>query len=182
MLTVPLTPQIHSMNYFELFDFPIGFSVDPELLRKKYFALSRRYHPDYHAQSDTEAQEEALEKAAMVNRAFKVFQNRDETIKYVLQLKGLLEDEEKYQLPPAFLMEVMELNEQLMDAPGEAGLATEVGLRVAALQNEIYEAVTPALEQYIDGISPLSDLLEVKSYYFKKKYLQRIWDKLGGIT
>ena len=30
-----------------------------------------------------------------------------------LQLKGLLEEEEKYPLPPDFLMEVMELNENL---------------------------------------------------------------------
>jgi molecular chaperone HscB len=169
------------MNYFELYDFPVSFSVDPNQLRKKFYELSRLYHPDFHAQSGEADQQEVLEKAAMVNRGFKTFQHRDETIRYVLQLKGLLEDEEKYQLPPDFLMEVMELNEQLMDG-GEAGSTTELGLRVAELQNEIYEAVMPVLEQYTDGVSPLSDLLEVKAYYFKKKYLQRLWDKLGGIT
>jgi molecular chaperone HscB len=57
-----------------------------------------------------------LEITANLNKAFKTFQNSDDTIKYVLQLKGLLEEEEKYQLPPDFLMEVLEINEKLMDA------------------------------------------------------------------
>jgi hypothetical protein len=48
-------------------------------------------------------------------KGLKILQDRDQTIKYVLQLKGLLEEEEKYQLPPDFLMEMMEMNEKLLE-------------------------------------------------------------------
>src|SRR6476646_1116887 len=104
------------MNYFEMFEIPVQLKVDKKALSGKFFELSRKYHPDYFINNGPEAQTEALEKSALLNKAFKTFQNPDETIKYVLQFKGLLEEEEKYELPAEFLMEVLEINEQLMDA------------------------------------------------------------------
>src|SRR5690242_8336521 len=104
------------MTYFELFNIPIQLKVDVASLNSKFFELSKKYHPDYFVKDKPETQAEALEKSALLNKAFKTFQNPDETIKYVLKLKGLLEEEEKYELPAEFLMEVLEINEQLMDA------------------------------------------------------------------
>ena len=101
------------MNYFELFGIPVSLTIDKSKLAKKYFELQKKYHPDFFTQNNEAEQDEALEKSSAINKALKVFQNKDSTIKYVLQLKGLLEEEEKYQLRPDFLMEVMELNEQL---------------------------------------------------------------------
>src|SRR5215210_3532333 len=116
------------MNYFELFEIPILLKVDAELLKERFFLLSRKYHPDYFAQAAEEKKSEALEISAMLNKAYKTFQQPDETIKYVLQLKGLLEEGEKYELPPDFLMEVLEINEALMDRdePGNAGLDSRI--------------------------------------------------------
>ena len=101
------------MNYFEVFDIPVQLIIDKAALKKKFFELSRRYHPDYFIQQEPAAQQQALEQSALINKAFKTFTNRDETIKYVLELKGLLTENEKYDLPPEFLMEMMELNEIL---------------------------------------------------------------------
>ncbi|HCL06406.1 MAG TPA: Fe-S protein assembly co-chaperone HscB [Chitinophagaceae bacterium] len=101
------------MTHFELFNLPITLKVDTSGLSKKYFELQRKYHPDRFGQSSEAEQEEALQVSAQINKAFKTLKDPDETIKYVLQLKGLLEEEEKYQLSPDFLMEVMELNEEL---------------------------------------------------------------------
>ena len=99
------------MNYFELFGLPVQLKVDKESLRKKYFELSRQSHPDYFVQTDGVEQEQVLEASALLNKAFKTFSNPDETIKYVLQQKGLLEEEEKYNLPAPFLMQMMDINE-----------------------------------------------------------------------
>ena len=168
------------MNYFELFDIPLSFNVDKSGLSQKYFALQKKYHPDFFTQANEDEQAEVLEKSSMVNKAFKVLQNHDETIKYVLQLKDLLQEEEKYQLPPAFLMEVMEINEELMDAKMEGDKEKLTGFKqkVLSLENEIYEPVKTLIESYKDGISTKEEMLQVKEYYFKKKYLNRI---LAGI-
>ena len=113
------------MNYFELFDIPVSLNVDAGSLTKKYFELQKKFHPDFYTQAGEAEQEEALEKSSAINKALKVLQNKDSTIKYVLQLKGLLEEEEKYPLPPDFLMEVMELNENLSADSTEAIAAFE---------------------------------------------------------
>ena len=101
------------MNYFELFGIPVTITVDTAALAKKYFELQKQHHPDFFTQADEAAQQEALERSSDINKALKVLKNQDATIQYVLKLKGLVEEEEKYPLPPDFLMEVMELNENL---------------------------------------------------------------------
>lgn len=169
------------MNYFELFEIPVQLRVDSKALAEKFFELSRKYHPDYFVNKENKDQAEALEKSALLNKAYKTFQNPDETIKYVLQLKGLLEEEEKYELPPDFLMEVLEINEQLMDAEDDPKLKDRLQSQVENLQSEIYEPVKEIVECYQEGVTSEKELLQVKAYYYKKKYLQRIRHQLAGM-
>jgi molecular chaperone HscB len=157
------------MNYFELFDLPVSLQVDKNLLTKKYFELQRKFHPDFFTQSGENEQVDALEQSASINKALKTLQQPDETIKYVLQQKGLLEAEEKYQLPPDFLMEVMELNENL---------SADSASNLASFENNIYQPVKTIIEQFDDASTTTQQLLQVKEYYFKKKYLQRILDRI----
>ncbi len=169
------------MTYFELFDIPVQLKVDTTTLSKKFFELSRKYHPDFFANESDEAQAEALDKSALLNKAWKTFQNPDVTIKYVLMEKGLLEEEEKYELPPAFLMEVMDINEQIMDAK-ETAATKNLEQTITDLQTEIYEPVAKIVEDYKEGITTKEELLQVKEYYYKKKYLDRIRQQLAGMV
>lgn len=159
------------MNYFELFEMPVTLEIDPGKLAKKYFELQKKYHPDFYTQASEYEQEEALEISSQLNKALKVFKDRDETIKYVLQLKGLLEEEEKYQLPPDFLLEMMELNEELSD---------ESAARIASIEKELYSEVGSIIENYNDERIREQELQKLKAYYYKKKYLKRILDRLAG--
>jgi molecular chaperone HscB len=169
------------MTYFELFNIPIHLKVNPALLSKKFFELSKKYHPDYFANENEQVQAEVLEKSALLNKAWKTFQSPDATIKYVLQQKGLLAEEEKYELPAGFLMEVLEINEQIMDADKE-DIATGLKSKINALQFEIYEPVKEMVENYQEGITSEKELLQVKEYYYKKKYLDRIRQQLAGMA
>ncbi len=159
------------MNYFELFELPISFNVDKSKLALKYFELQKKYHPDFFANGTEHEQEEALEISSQLNKALKILKNQDLTIKYVLQLKELIEEEEKYQLPPAFLMEMMELNEELSEDSAQ---------QIETLETELYSEVQAIIENYDDTTANQADLLKLKEYYYKKKYLQRILDRLAG--
>lgn len=166
------------MNYFEIFQIPMALKVNKEELKSRYFELSRKYHPDYFANGSEQEQEAALENSSLLNKAFKTFQHPDETIKYVLTLKGLLQEEEKYELPPSFLMEVMEINEQLMEMDNEdekAGLISTIN----ELEKQFYEPVKEMVEHYQEGITSKEALLQIKEYYYKKKYLDRIKNRIG---
>jgi molecular chaperone HscB len=166
------------MTYFELFNIPVQLKVDTASISKIFFELSKKHHPDYFANESDEVQAEALEKSALLNKAWKTFQNTDATIKYVLQEKELLQEEEKYELPPDFLMEVMDINEQLMDATEPDAIITLTS-KIKNLQVEIYEPVKEMVENYKDGITTEKELLQVKEYYYKKKYLDRISRELS---
>lgn len=158
------------MNYFELFDIPVSLKVDKSKLAKKYFELQKKYHPDFFTQAGEEGQAAALEKSSSINKALKFLQNQDETIKYVLELKGLLAADEKYQLPQDFLMEMMDLNENL-----SADSATAIN----GIETDLYDEVKDIIEGYNESTST-EVLLKVKAYYFKKKYVQRILERLDG--
>ncbi|GAC1397671.1 MAG: co-chaperone HscB [Sediminibacterium sp.] len=161
------------MNYFELFNIPVTLQADQAALTRKYFELQKTHHPDLFAQASGEKQAEALEQSSLVNKAYKTLQHSSETIKYVLQLKGLLEEEEKYQLSPDFLIEMMELNEQATDVSGQAD-ADSLQHALNKFQTEIYEPVEAIITNYQEGVTSEKELLQVKEYYFRKKYLDRI--------
>lgn len=163
------------MNYFELFEIPVQLKVQTAHLSTRFFELSKKYHPDYFVGEHDLAQAESLENSALLNKAWKTFQNPNETIKYVLQLKGLLEEEEKYELPPDFLMEVLEINEQIMDGTDIENLRPQI----ENLKSEIYAPVKHIVENYKEDVNTEEELLQVKEYYYKKKYIDRIMRELN---
>ncbi len=159
------------MNYFELFEIPVSLSIDKATITKKYVELQKKYHPDFFTQENEAAQDDALEISSAINKAMKVFKTTDATLKYVLELKGMVEEEEKYPLPPEFLMEVMELNENLSEDSSAA---------IETFEKDIYSAVAAIIENYNDAAVTNEDLLKLKEYYYKKKYLHRILERLEG--
>jgi molecular chaperone HscB len=160
------------MNYFELFRLPIGFQVDAAKLRQAYMEIQRTSHPDKFTQSSIDDQDIALEKSAIANKAFTLLNNKELILPYVLEVMGYMETDEKYALSPDFLMEMMDLNEAWMDADSEAA-KSNVTQQVKTIQNAIYTTVKAILEANSIDITKEA-MLQVKEYYYKKKYLDRI--------
>ena len=50
------------------------------------------------------------------------------------------------------------------------------------MPEEIYEPVKEIVEHYQEGAVSEKELLQVKEYYFKKKYLDRIRQQLKGMA
>jgi molecular chaperone HscB len=166
------------MNYFEVYELPVQLLIDKTFLKKKYFELSRRYHPDYFAQAGNDAQQQALEMSSLVNKAFKTFSSPDETIRYVLQLKGLLTENEKYNLPPDFLMGMMDMNEMIAEAQFDPASKTAALQQVLQVEADLYQPVKVYIEGYREGTTTQEQLLQIKDYYFKKKYIERLKQQL----
>lgn len=169
------------MNLFELYEIPISFSPNQAFVKKQYFALSRKYHPDFYSDATDFDKEEILEKSSLVNKGYKIFLNQDELIKYILQISNLLVDEEKYVLPNNFLIQMMELNETLMEAKFDKNLnrVSEIINEIKNIQTQLFNPIKKVIESEIFANLNNSDLLEVKEYYFKKKYLNRILESIN---
>ena len=161
------------MNYFEFFGLPIGFQVDTQKLRAAFMEIQKASHPDKFAQGTTEEQEVALEQSSLANKGFTLLNQKERILPYVLEILGILTPEEKYALEPDFLMEMMDLNEAWMDADDEPAKQAIIG-QVEQLKKEIYAPIKTYMEMdQIDTISQEA-MLQIKSYYYKKKYLDRI--------
>jgi molecular chaperone HscB len=161
------------MNYFELFELPVAPTVDKSKISKKYFELQKKYHPDFFSDAGNQEKEEVMLKSAMVNDAYKTFQDGGRTIEYFLRVTGILETDEKYDLPKPFLMEMMEINESLNEDELHAKSQIE------EFEKKLWDEVKPVIEHYANGITTGTELQQLKLYYFKKKYLKRILDRLA---
>ena len=161
------------MNYFELFGLPIAFKADPNQLRAAFMNIQRASHPDKFVQGTEMEQELALEQSAMANKGFSLLSNTEMMLPYVLEITGHIHPDEKYNLAPDFLMEMMELNEAWMDAEDESS-KQNILAQINTLKNDIFSPIQAYLEAASVIYIPQEAMLQIKDYYYKKKYLDRI--------
>lgn len=168
------------MNFFQFFDIPISFLLDEGDLKRRYYANSKRLHPDFFTLEAEEKQAEILEQSAYNNRAYKTLADFDARMKYILELKGLMPEEGQAALPQEFLMEMMEINEELMELEFDYDeeRRAKVERMVEELSAGLLEEVSPTLSAFDAGAEGL-DLGPVVEYYFKKRYLLRIKENLS---
>ncbi|MVN78118.1 DnaJ domain-containing protein [Hymenobacter sp. HMF4947] len=173
-----------SSNYFAFYGLPEAFLLDEATLKAKYYQLSRELHPDFHAQDTPAAQAEALRLSTLNTDAYRTLADPDRRMAYLLGQHGFLEEgSAQNQLPSDFLMEVMDLNEQLMELEfGPDPDATEkLTTEVTVLADTLDAGIQPVLAGYA-GLPPdhrPAALAQVKTYYLKKRYLLRLRQQLA---
>ncbi len=153
------------MNYFELYEMPVSFLIDEMVLKKKFFELSKQFHPDFSSNLSADKKEMALEMSTLNTNAYNTLKDFDKRMKYVLELRNILVEDEKYNLPQSFLMEMMELNE--MDL-------AEKKNQTQQFESEVHLPIKDILTQPTLENLTENDWQKVKEFYFKKKYLKRI--------
>lgn len=167
------------MNYFELFNLPISLQNNNTEVLKKYYALCKQNHPDNYTLQNEDAQFKAEEMTALINQAKKVLDDPQLRLSYILRLHEQIADDEKFQLPPAFLGEMMDINEQLMElefAP-DVEAKEKVKQEIKDMEVSLFDEVKAFFEKDVLSIDDIkSD--QLKSYYYKRKYLDRILEKL----
>lgn len=98
-------------NYFRFYGLPEQFELDPAVLKRLYLDKSKQYHPDFYGQ-DPESQNLAMAATAYNNQAYKTLSNQVLRAMYLTDLKFRPEDANPA-LPQEFLMDMMELNEEI---------------------------------------------------------------------
>ncbi len=169
------------MNYFEFYNIPLSLNIDEGELKQQFYAKSKEFHPDFYTMESEEKQAEVLEMSTYNNQAYKVLSDWDKRLKYLLEIKNVLAEEGKNQLPQDFLMEMMDINEALMelefDFDDSRFQATKLQAREQELRLE--QSISTLKETYDDKKITQAELFQLKDYYFKRRYLLRIQENLN---
>jgi len=169
------------MNYFEFYDIPISFKVNAAALKKTFYKNSKKYHPDFFTLESEEKQAEILELSTLNNKAYQTLTDFDARMKYVLELKGVLGEEGKNQIPQDFLMEMMDINEALMELEFDFDEPTyqKAKSNIESLDNQLFEEVQSIIANYEDETASEKNLHLLKTFFLKKRYLLRIFQNLS---
>lgn len=169
-------------DYFAFYGLPLSFNPDLAVVKQQFYALSKKYHPDFYISESDEKQAEVLELSTVNNKAYQVLSDPQKRLHYILTLKGFLEEGENYVLPQSFLMEMMEVNETLMDLQFDpdplrlASLKTEVATLEEGIAIDLIKQTADF--DTLDAASQKERLAVVKDLYYRNKYLIRIRESI----
>lgn len=115
-----LGTSIVTSDYFAVFGLPRKLSIDVPALEKSFYKLSRKLHPDLHAQADAGQQTAILAQSSQLNDAYRTLKNAVTRVEYLLEISGVRINENSAthktdapRVPADLLEEVFELNMQL---------------------------------------------------------------------
>jgi molecular chaperone HscB len=181
------------VNHFEVFELPRRLGVDTAALQRRFYELSRRYHPDFHQSAPPEAQAEALEASARLNAAYRTLRDPLARADYLVRLEEGRETKEgatvKPAAPAALLEEMFEIQEALaeakagaLDDAARASLAAQRDRLRVRLRDEEARIAGPLAAAW-DAAEPAARpraLAAVKEALATRAYLRTVVDDLGG--
>jgi molecular chaperone HscB len=110
-----------SKNYFELFSLPVGFDLDNSKLAEHYRSLQSELHPDRYASASEQERRLSVQGASLINEAYQTLKTPLSRARYLLELRGIdLESGQNLSSDPMFLMQQIELREEMEAVQGQA--------------------------------------------------------------
>ncbi|GAK23741.1 chaperone protein HscB [Vibrio sp. JCM 19052] len=138
------------MNHFELFGLPSQFQLDGSLLSSQFRELQKRFHPDNFATASERDRLMAVQKAAQINDAYQVLKHPISRAEYILAENGTeIRGEQQTMQDPMFLMEQMELREELEDIAGSSDLESAL-FDFDSKVSKMYKQHLASVEQELD--------------------------------
>ena len=132
-----IQPSRSPVDYFTFFNLPLQFHVDTNELERRFYDLSRKFHPDFFSNATPEEQRYSMDRASRLNDAYRTLKDSWKRAAYLLEIVGMPASERKSQTPPDLLAEIFELNEQ-MEELRAAKQGKDTG-KISRLQTEVLE-------------------------------------------
>lgn len=129
-------------NYFELFGLPVSFEVDITSLTDRYRDLQRSVHPDRFANATDRERRLSMQQASLINEANRALKDPLQRARYLLSLNGVdIHDESNTAMDGMFLMEQMELREELDAITGKDDPLSALAEFIASIESRISDRV-----------------------------------------
>ncbi len=177
-------------NYFKLLGLPVSFDINKELLNSNYHDIQKTVHPDKFANASDLERRLSVQKAAQINDALETLKNPLPRSIYLLSLYGIELTGNDTSIDPAFLMEQMELRENLSQVGSKDDplqeldeILDDVKLRINQVIKElaqVFQQLLPAENQESQQISTVQEkqlLKEAKVQVLKMQFLNRLQEE-----
>jgi molecular chaperone HscB len=135
-------------SHFELFGLAPAFGLDKEVLEKAYRDIQSRVHPDRFAHAGDAERRASLQWTTRVNEAYRALKDPVQRGKHILELHGVdVAFETNTQMPTDFLLQQLELREELEAATGGKDasrldrLRSGLRLQQESLEGQIGDAI-----------------------------------------
>ncbi|MBI5083690.1 MAG: Fe-S protein assembly co-chaperone HscB [Acidobacteria bacterium] len=103
--------QAPTPDYYVFLGLPRRLAVDPAILQKQFYAMSRMLHPDRYTRRSEQEKRYSLEASSILNDAYRVLRDPIARAEYVLREAGFeIGEQRSKDVPPELLEEVFELN------------------------------------------------------------------------
>ena len=169
-------------DYFASLEIPRHLAIDTKDLERRYYALSRKLHPDRFARAAPVEREQAEAVMAVLNDAWRTLRDPVARALYVLKQEGL--DIAEQAAPPELLEEVFELNMALDEVSGaapRAAAASQAALRFEIMRGEIDAALTAQFAVWDASRSP-GHLQEIRALLNRRKYVTNLIQRATEAT
>jgi molecular chaperone HscB len=153
-----------SNDAFELLGLPAKFDLDPQLIERAFFDRSKELHPDRFATAPAAERVVALSRSRALNDAYQTLKKPVPRAEYLLARAGVTIGDNE-QLDPTFLMEILELREQLAELRANPAEVARLQATMAARRNA---AVARLPELFVQG-----ELAQIKTQLIVLRYLDR---------
>jgi len=101
-------------NFYEFFGIDRKLTLDNAALQKRFYELSRNWHPDRFSRKSVDEQAQALEATAVLNDGYRTLRDPVKRAEYLLTEEGFpIGEQRSKDVPPELLEEVFELNMML---------------------------------------------------------------------
>lgn len=155
-------------NFFELFQCDAGYAVDVEALSNQYRSLQKESHPDRFANGSDQEKRFAAQMTARINEGYDTLKNPLKRAIYLLEQADVT-IEHNPTLDPMFLMEQIELREEMEDI-GEAG---EDGLPMLDAFRKKGNGVLKELQDEFAEAYP-DELKEAELAVYKMQFINKL--------
>ncbi len=171
------------MNYFELFGLPSQFTLDGSLLSSQFRELQKRFHPDNFASALERDRLLAVQKASQINDAYQVLKNPISRAEYMLSENGVdIRAEQQTMQDPMFLMEQMELREELEEIADKAD-PEDALFDFESKVSKMYKHHLRTVEDELNGelwLQAADSVRKLKFIAKLKNEIEQVEDKLLG--
>ena len=160
-------------DYFTAFGLERRLIVDGAELQRKFYELSRQFHPDRFATHSSAAQQQALDFTALLNDAYRVLRDPVQRGEYLLKQEGFdIGEQRSKDVPPELLEEVFELNMMLESAPDRDELESAKA-KFESMQHDM-DAELATLYAQFDSGGGRDILARIRGVLNRRRYIQNL--------